>query len=84
MENNLIQPEGMREIAEMLKANTSLLELNLANQKYSTGSYAEEAFASALSRNNTLLKLTLKISSVAARTAIDRGLSKNNSMARKS
>ena len=67
----------MREIAEMLKVNTTLLELNLSNQKYATGNYAEEAFASAISKNNTLRKLILQIRSVPARTAIDRGLSKN-------
>ena len=78
LSNNDIRPDGMREIAQMLKVNTTLRELVLSNQKYSTGSSAEEAFAEALKKNTTLLKLALMIKGAPARTAIDRGLMKNN------
>ena len=74
----------MREIAEMLKFNKSLLELNLANQKYATGTNAEEAFASSFTKNRSLLKLKLKVQGAPSRTAIDIGLRKNNDLARSS
>ena len=83
MEGNIIQPAGMRELAEMLKTNTGLLEVNVSNQKYATGTDAEQAFASALTRNESMIKLTLLVRDVPSRNSIDRAITRNKDAARK-
>ena len=83
LSGNVIQPAGMRALAEMLKTNTSLLEVNLSNQKYATGTDAEQAFASSLQKNETLEKLSLLIRDVPSRTAVDRAVTRNKDAARR-
>ncbi len=83
MEHNIIQPQGMRAIAEALKQNTSLVEIRLSHQKYVTGTDAEQAFASALEKNESLQKFSLLIRDVPSRTACDRAINRNKDLARK-
>ncbi len=83
LEGNSIQPAGMRELADMLKTNTGLLEINLSNQKYATGTDAEQAFASALQKNETLQKFSLFVRDVPSRTTLDRAITRNKDIARK-
>jgi hypothetical protein len=73
----------MREVAEMLKVNKGLVELRLSNQKYATGTDAEQAFASALQTNEILLKFSLLIRDVPSRNFIDRSITRNKDLARR-
>ena len=73
----------MREMADMLKYNTTLTEVVLSNQKYATGTDAEQALANALAKNGTLLKLSLLIRDVPSRTSMDRAITRNKDNARR-
>lgn len=83
MENNIIQPQGMRALAEALKQNASLVEVRLSHQKYATGTDAEQAFASALEKNESIQKFSLLIRDVPSRTYCDRAITRNKDLARK-
>ena len=83
LENNIIQPQGMRAIAEALKQNASLVEVRLSHQKYATGTDAEQAFASALEKNESIQKFSLLIRDVPSRTYVDRAITRNKDLARK-
>lgn len=83
LESNVIQPAGMREIANMLKVNQGLEELKLSNQKYPTGTDAEQSFATALAQNQKITKLGLLIRDVASRTSVDRAIARNKDLLRK-
>ncbi|KAJ3093976.1 Leiomodin-1 [Phlyctochytrium planicorne] len=83
LESNLIAPAGIKALAECLMENTTLTELNLSNQKSPAGTDAEQSFARALQKNETLLKLSLQIRDNASRNAIDRSISRNKDLARK-
>ncbi|KAL5033730.1 hypothetical protein BDV3_003395 [Batrachochytrium dendrobatidis] len=82
---NNIGPAGMRALAEMLESNHTLLELKLDHQKSitSTGTDAEQAFARAMTKNNTLQKLAMQFRDAASRNQVDRAISRNKETARK-
>ncbi|KAH6571509.1 hypothetical protein BASA62_003831 [Batrachochytrium salamandrivorans] len=83
LSGNNIGPVGMRALAEMLESNSTLLELRLDHQKSitSTGTDAEQAFARALTKNNTLQKLNMSFRDVPSRNQVDRGISRNKESA---
>ncbi|KAI9361147.1 hypothetical protein DFJ73DRAFT_814132 [Zopfochytrium polystomum] len=83
LESNAIAPAGIKALAESLESNSRLLELKLSNQKSPAGTDAEQAFARAMQKNNTLVKLGLLIRDVASRNSVDRAITRNKDIARK-
>ena len=78
LESNSIASAGLIAIAAGLRTNSSLTELKLANQFVNCTQQAEEAFASALGDNHTLLKLTIdKPRSIWAHDTINKHLARN-------
>ncbi|KAJ3159043.1 Tropomodulin-1 [Irineochytrium annulatum] len=82
-ENLMLSLSQIKAMAECLEFNSTLLELNLSNQKSPSGTEAESAFAKALQKNTTLVKLSLQIRDTASRANIDRSITRNKEIARK-
>ncbi|KAJ3238806.1 hypothetical protein HDU81_007195 [Chytriomyces hyalinus] len=83
LESNAIGPLGMKHLAEALAVNSALLEVRLSYQKAPAGIDAEQTFANALAKNETLTKLGLQFRDPASRNACDRATMRNKEAARK-
>ncbi|KAI8827836.1 hypothetical protein BJ741DRAFT_628636 [Chytriomyces cf. hyalinus JEL632] len=83
LESNAIGPLGMKHLAEALAVNSALLEVRLSYQKAPAGIDAEQTFANALAKNETLTKLGLQFRDPASRDACDRAIMRNKEAARK-
>ncbi|KAI9354116.1 hypothetical protein DFJ73DRAFT_320648 [Zopfochytrium polystomum] len=83
LESNFIAPQGIKALAECLEHNHGLRELKLVNQKSPSGTDAEQSFAKALGKNQTLTKLGLLFRDVASRNSVDRAITRNKEIARK-
>ena len=64
-------------LAEGLRANSSLKELKLANQRLNFTQQAEESIAAALEANLTLTRLTIDLRSTRARDQINKFIQRN-------
>ena len=83
LESNAIGTAGVKALASGVKANTSLRELKLANQKGASATQAaEEELAAAVSSHPKLTKLTLDAKSTRARDTIEKALRANQDRAR--
>ena len=83
LESNAIGTAGVKALAAGVKANTSLRELKLANQKGASATQAaEEELAAAVSGHPKLTKLTLDAKSTRARDTIEKALRANQDRAR--
>ncbi|TPX78299.1 hypothetical protein CcCBS67573_g00493 [Chytriomyces confervae] len=83
LESNAIGPLGMKHLAEALAVNSALLEVRLSYQKAPAGIDAEQTFANALAKNETLTKLGLQFRDPASRDACDRAIMRNKEAARR-
>mmetsp|Transcript_18822 Transcript_18822/g.28037 ORF Transcript_18822/g.28037 Transcript_18822/m.28037 type:complete len:265 (+) Transcript_18822:83-877(+) len=82
LESNSIGAEGTLALAEALKKNNTLLEVQLANQSTQCGNQAEMALAEMFDVNKVLIRFTLPIRNGGARTKIDHALTRNKELAR--
>ncbi|KAJ3249200.1 hypothetical protein HDU78_005340 [Chytriomyces hyalinus] len=83
LESNAVGPLGMKHLAEALAVNSALLEVRLSYQKAPAGIDAEQTFANALAKNETLTKLGLQFRDPASRDACDRAIMRNKEAARR-
>ncbi|TPX49115.1 hypothetical protein SeMB42_g02730 [Synchytrium endobioticum] len=83
LEDNSIQPNGIKALADALRENSVLAELKVARQKHKQGAEAEVAFQNALQKNETLIKLTMVIQDKGCKNNIERYLTRNVEIARK-
>ncbi|KAJ3087797.1 hypothetical protein HK100_008234 [Physocladia obscura] len=83
LESNAIAPQGIKHLAEALAFNSSLLELRLIHQKQPAGIDAEQTFAKALQKNESLIKLGLQFRDAASRNDVDRIIMRNKDLTRK-
>ena len=82
LESNSIQSVGIEALAAMLRANTTLKELKLANQHLGFAQASEETFAAALEENTSLLHLTIDLRNLRARELINKWLTRNHELQR--
>ncbi|KAJ3089000.1 Leiomodin-2 [Physocladia obscura] len=78
LDGNFIGPTGIKSIASALPFNKTLRELRLGNQISLAGNEAEQALATAINKNETLLKVSFVFRDVGARVIVDKALSRNN------
>ena len=77
LESNSLSSGAILALSDAIKANATLKELKLANQHVAFSQRAEEAFASALESNTTLVRLTIDLRSTRARDLIHKYLTRN-------
>ena len=77
LESNSLSSGAILALSDAIKANSTLKELKLANQHVAFSQRAEEAFASALESNTTLVRLTIDLRSTRARDLIHKYLTRN-------
>lgn len=82
IESNSISSRGIAALAAGLAENACVRELKLANQHCACSQAAEEAFATSLEGNTTILHLTIDLRSLRARELINRYLTRNHELQR--
>ncbi|KAJ3399398.1 Tropomodulin-2 [Chytriomyces hyalinus] len=84
LERNSIGPAGFKAIALGLMENKKLRELKLLNQTLSAGTNAEQFLAKAMAKNHHIVKMTIAIRDPSSRGVVDRAISRNNEVQRRS
>ncbi|KAJ3227595.1 Tropomodulin-2 [Chytriomyces hyalinus] len=84
LERNSIGPAGFKAIALGLMENKRLRELKLLNQTLSAGTNAEQFLAKAMAKNHHIVKMTIAIRDPSSRGVVDRAISRNNEVQRRS
>jgi len=78
LESNLLTREGVEALLEMLKVNSTLLELKIANQKQMVGHKTELMMGKVMAKNQTILRFGYKFESRGPRHTVNKHLIRNN------